>query len=433
MKEETIKSDDVERREHVIRRLKIASLLCFIFLVVEVIGGLLSSSLAILSDAAHLMADLASFAVAIGASYLASLPSNQQHTFGLKRTESLAAFFSMVTLAFVSVGLACEALRRLWWILSASSSSTLDQDLVEAVDGKLMSGIAAIGVVVNVALAFILGEHHVHMPGHDHEHCHDHDHNHNHAPHSDHDHAAHDHHDHHCEDSNDVEKDKQDHVHENCHDHSHKHEQALFLPTDSHTEHSQSKEHTHASELEPLYGSIPPMEHSDELPPTGYNPKEVERNVNLHAAYIHVLGDLAQSVAVLIAGLTIWAKPSWRIVDPIVTILFAAIVFYSTLSVIRASISILLEEVPPSLSWDSVYNKISAVPGVSNVHCLHIWSISHGKPTLSVHASASNTEQALVDVTKVCKGYGITHATVQIQSDTNPDCVTCEDEEHTCY
>lgn len=432
MKEDTRKSDDVERREHVLRRLRIASVLCFIFLVVEVIGGLWSSSLAILSDAAHLLADLASFAVAIGASYLASLPSNEQHTFGLKRTESLAAFFSMVSLALVSVGLFCEALRRLYLILLSSS----DQELIEPVDGKIMSGIAAIGVIVNVALAFILGEHHVHMPGHDHEDCHgdhDHDHNHSHAPHSDdHDHAAHDHHDDHCKD-NDVEQAKSDDGHDSCDGHSHTHEHALFLPTESHVEHNHSKEHTHASELEPLYGSISPMEHSDELPPTGYHPKEVKRNVNLHAAYIHVLGDLAQSVAVLIAGITIWYKPHWRIVDPLVTILFATIVFYSTLSVIRASISILLEEVPPSLSWDSVYNEISAVSGVSNVHCLHIWSISHGQPTLSVHASAINTEQALVDVTKVCKGFGISHATVQIQSDTKPDCVTCEDEEHTCY
>eukprot|EP00979_Chaetoceros_neogracilis_P016840 scaffold9877_cov256-Chaetoceros_neogracile.AAC.1 len=140
--EDTAKNGDVERRENVLHRLKIASFLCFIFFVVEVTGGLMSSSLAILSDAAHLLADLASFAVAIGASYLASLPSNSQHTFGLKRTESLAAFFSMVSLAIVSVGLACEALRRLWLILYV-------QEDVADVDGKLMSGIAIIGVVVN--------------------------------------------------------------------------------------------------------------------------------------------------------------------------------------------------------------------------------------------------------------------------------------------
>ena len=89
-----------------LRQLRIASLLCFIFFVVEVIGGLMSSSLAILSDAAHLLADLASFAVSIGASYLASLPSDDQHTFGLKLTKSLAAFFSVVSLAIVSIGLA---------------------------------------------------------------------------------------------------------------------------------------------------------------------------------------------------------------------------------------------------------------------------------------------------------------------------------------
>ena len=169
--------DEVQRQVMVVRRLKIASFLCLTFLIVEVTGGYLAGSLAILSDAAHLLADLAAFLVAIVASHLASLPSTDLHTFGLKRMESLAALFSMISLALVSVGLALEAVRR------------LVQPPEEPVDGQLMSGIATIGVVVNVVLAFVLGEHHVHMPGaspceqqHDHDHSHSHDNNNNHHP-----------------------------------------------------------------------------------------------------------------------------------------------------------------------------------------------------------------------------------------------------------
>jgi Co/Zn/Cd efflux system component len=80
------------------------------------------------------------------ASYLASLPATQQHTFGLKRTESLAALFSMTSLALVSLWLAYEAILR----ISAPSP----------VDGGLMTVIAAIGVGVNLVLAWVLGEHH---------------------------------------------------------------------------------------------------------------------------------------------------------------------------------------------------------------------------------------------------------------------------------
>ena len=102
------------RNNSVLFRLKLATLLCCTFMLVEVIGGLLAGSLAVLSDAAHLMADLASFAVAIVAAYLAARPSTEFHTYGLKRTESLAALFSMTCLAMISIGLAGEAVRRIY-------------------------------------------------------------------------------------------------------------------------------------------------------------------------------------------------------------------------------------------------------------------------------------------------------------------------------
>lgn len=115
----------------------------------------MAGSLAVLSDAAHLAADLSAFVVAIAGSHIASLPASDSHTFGLKRVESLAALFSMVSLAILSIGLAIEACRRMWVILYEGG----DID----VDGKLMSSIAFIGVCVNVVLAYVLGEDHVHM------------------------------------------------------------------------------------------------------------------------------------------------------------------------------------------------------------------------------------------------------------------------------
>jgi len=280
-------ADDNNERNIVLRRLYLASALCTSFLIVEVVGGYLSGSLA------------------IGASHVASLPSTSQHTYGLKRMESLAALLSMVSLAAVSVALAAEAVRRLFWMP------------VTDIDGPLMSGIAAIGVAVNVVLALVLGpEHHVHLPGSG-------DHSHNHS----HDHAEH------TTESTPLVDLQHHHVDEVDHDHSHDHH--------SHDNHSHSS--------------------------------EKRRNVNLHAAYLHVLGDLAQSVAVLIAGLVIWWKPSWHLVDPIVTLLFCTMVFYSTLSVIRNSVAVLLEEVPPHIDWESVHDAISNVQNVERVHDLHIW------------------------------------------------------------
>ena len=118
---------------------------------------ILAGSLAVLSDAAHLAADLSAFLVAIIGFHIASLPASSSYSFGLKRTESLAALFSMVCLVILSIGLAVEATHRVWIILYVGGDEF-------QVNGKLMSTIASIGVVVNVILAFVLGEDHAHLP-----------------------------------------------------------------------------------------------------------------------------------------------------------------------------------------------------------------------------------------------------------------------------
>jgi solute carrier family 30 (zinc transporter), member 2 len=445
------RDEDSTQRADVLRRLYFASFLCFTFLIVELLGGYFSRSLAILSDAAHLFSDLASFAIAIIASHLASLPTTDQHTFGLKRSESLAALFSMLSLAIVSIGLAFEAVRRLY------TNET-------PVDGKLMSGVAAIGVFVNVVLAAVLGvENHVHLPGSDHCHDHTHDvdkhdhrHNHEHKPldgknhdhvhrhrHHDHDNISegshdddHSHnHDHHSDGSHDDDHShNHDHhshrSHEDEHSHSHGHDHHSE-ESDSDSHHSHSREHDHhhgekgtdcvASETTKLISGGDKTSHRDEIP-IG----KAQRNVNLHAAYLHVLSDLAQSVAVLIAGIVIWVRPEWRIVDPICTLLFCALVFYSTLSVIRNAVAVLLEEVPPNINWQKMFDKIQSVEGVQNVHDLHIWSISQNNPSLSVHCSTDrDPQQVLREVYNAVKRQGVMHATIQIQT-TCGECITCQ-------
>lgn len=369
-----------KKEDPVLQRLKLATLLCLTFMLVEVVGGIWAGSLAVLSDAAHLTADLASFAVAIIAAYLAARPSTEFHTYGLKRTESLAALFSMTTLAMISIGLALEACRRIHHMLHAT-----DKDDDDDVDGKLMSMIATIGVLVNLALAAVLGsEGHVHMPGSGGGHDHDHDHGH-----------------------------QEEKGEGGGHDHSHGH----------HNDSNNNKEEDalHSNEVLPLADK-------DDIKP------KKPKNVNLHAAYLHVIADLAQSIAVLIAGLIIWYNPEWKIVDPIATILFCVLVFYSTLGVIRSAVAVMLEEVPPSVSWQRVHSEIQATPGVLDVHDLHIWSISQGVNALSVHVHANimenddtlnsattaviNSNRILAQIAEVSKRHGIRHATIQIQPTT---------------
>ncbi|GKY91631.1 hypothetical protein MPSEU_000135000 [Mayamaea pseudoterrestris] len=390
--QEADRDEETDERKQVLQRLKCAIILCSIFLIVETLGGFLSGSLAVLSDAAHLLSDLASFAVALAANYLASLPSTSNHTYGLQRTESLAALFSMVSLVLVCVGLASEAMRRLYVIAVSNDDDDEIRDLYQ-VNGKLMSQIAAIGVFVNIVLAYVLGEHHVHLPGgggHDHSHSHGHDDYHAQiSSASSHHHASHEHdHSHNCHCS--TENDK------------------LFIPT--------------------------VIEHQDEVLPE-HKHAEQQRNVNLHAAYLHVLGDLAQSVAVLLAGVVIWFRPTWVIVDPIITLCFCLLVFYSTIGVFRSSISVLLEAVPPRLSWKQIYDELSALESVTDVHDLHIWCISDGVTSMSVHASAVDDDcaKALQHINNVCRRHKILHVTVQVQPLSAGACITCTTTNNVCH
>ena len=369
------------KTDDTLRRLKAASILCLLFIIVEVVGGLLSASLAVLSDAAHLFADLASFIVAIIAARLAQVPPNTSNTFGYHRAEVLAALYSMSCLWVVSLFLAIEAIRRGYVFLT-------DEDAA-VVDGKIMSITAAIGVVVNISLAFILGgDHHHH--GHSHDHSHDHGHSSSHLNHNDHDH-------------NHTDHDDDHHDHDEHHDHSHEHS------------------HHNDNESQNLLAN----NNNDEESPTTYDSTNgtvekkttsaMDDNLNLKAAYLHVLADLLQSFCVFFSGLVIWYNPQWQIFDPIVTILFCIIVMKSTYGVIFSSISLLMNDVPSTINWTSVYNAIEAIDGVSNVRDLHIWSISSESFSLSVHVDAENVEDALFQVKSVCARFQILHTTIQIQ------------------
>jgi zinc transporter 2 len=184
----------------ILKRLRNASILCIFFLSVEIVGGILSQSLAVLSDAAHLFADLTSFIIAIIAARLSQLPPNAQNTFGYQRAEALAALFSMSSLFVLSLFLGYEAILRgvLFWREYQNAGSggqeVVGVGVVEDggsvsgsvsginVDGRVMTLTALVGVLVNVALAFVLGvENHVHMPGDDHGHDHSHEHGHAHG------------------------------------------------------------------------------------------------------------------------------------------------------------------------------------------------------------------------------------------------------------
>jgi zinc transporter 2 len=325
----------------------------------------------------------------------------------------------MVSLAFVSAGLAYEAIKRL-----------IDPP-ADGVDGTIMTMIAGIGVLVNVILAWVLGENHVHLPGgHDHSHDHGHGggeegggHSHGHA----HDtesygHKIHDGKEMEAKYGHDHSKDN-DHHNDSHNHHSHDHDHA-----DNKCGGHSHSHHDHADEGTPLVHDD--HHNDDDSHDHSSRHHEDKRNVNLRAAYLHVMADLAQSIAVFIGGIFIWWKPDWYMIDPILTLGFCILVLYNTLGVLRSSIQVLLEEIPPSVDWQKVFDAISKVPNVEDVHDLHIWCISHGQAALSLHCTSSDPN-AIYNINRVCIRFGIKHSTIQVQTQPGP-CPTCTSPDICC-
>ncbi|CAG9833179.1 unnamed protein product [Diabrotica balteata] len=106
-------------------------------------------------------------------------------------------------------------------------------------------------------------------------------------------------------------------------------------------------------------------------------------NINLRAATIHVLGDLVQSLGVLLAAIIIKFEPTAKIADPICTILFSVIVIFTTVRVGRDSFWFLLEGSP--VDSIKLKNELTKLAGIKHVHSLHAWALSPGKNIISVH------------------------------------------------
>ncbi len=147
----------VHQKTGVQRRFVLSMIFTGLILVAEVIGGLVSGSLALLSDAAHVFMDLFALGLSLLALRLSFRPPDDHHSFGWHRLEVLAALINGVTLLVIAIGIWVEAVQR--WRNPVEIQSTE------------MLIIAVIGMVANVVVALILG-------GHDHPHGHPHDHSH---------------------------------------------------------------------------------------------------------------------------------------------------------------------------------------------------------------------------------------------------------------
>ena len=140
--------------------------------------------------------------------------------------------------------------------------------------------------------------------------------------------------------------------------------------------------------------------------------------LNVRAAMLHVLADLASSAGVVVAGLVVLAT-GWAYADPIAALLIGVLVVASTFGVLRETVGVLLEGTPAGMDAREVGAAIASTEGVVGVHDLHLWTITSGFPALSAHVLVSagadchairrEVEQLLRD------RFELSHTTLQVE------------------
>jgi cobalt-zinc-cadmium efflux system protein len=274
------------------RQLRTAVLLTALILAVELAGGLVAHSLALLSDAGHVLTDVVALALAWFATSQADRPPDARKTYGYHRTGILAALANASALILIVLVIAFEAIRRL--------------QHPETVTPLPMFGAAAFGIAANLYIAFGLrGE------GHE--------------------------------------------------------------------------------------------------------------NLNVRAALLHVMGDIGASVGVILGGLVI-ALTGWYAADPLISLAIAVLIARGAWNVLRETTDILMEASPRHVDVTRLARDIVAMPAVTDVHDLHVWSIAGGMTALSAHVQVeedcplSACDGLLERINRILLDrYRIAHTTIQFE------------------
>jgi cobalt-zinc-cadmium efflux system protein len=260
---------------------------CYFF--AELIAGFMTNSLALLSDAGHMLSDIGALSLSLFAFRMARRPATLQSTYGFHRIEILAALFNGLTLWLI-VG-----------IIFAAAYGRFRQPPVVESYGMMI--VAVVGLVVNLVAAAIL-------------------------------HGGHDH------------------------------------------------------------------------------------NLNLRGAFLHVVSDAVGSVGAILAGV-IMLTTRWYVADPLISIFIGILILFSSWSLVRDSLSVLMQTVPKGIRLEEVRQTIEAVDGVREVHDLHIWAVTSDIFTLSAHAVVTRDgdfHEVLNGIEDTLKErFNIEHTTIQLE------------------
>lgn len=145
--------------------------------------------------------------------------------------------------------------------------------------------------------------------------------------------------------------------------------------------------------------------------------KDKEKDLNVKGAYLHMAADALVSVGVLVAGIVI-SRTGWYIIDPIIGLIVAVVILISTWNLLHDSLRLTLDGVPTSIDSQKVVKAIRALPGVDDVHHIHIWAISTTENALTAHIVLKQPE-SMQEVKHLIRhrleDFGIGHATLEFE------------------
>ena len=152
-------------------------------------------------------------------------------------------------------------------------------------------------------------------------------------------------------------------------------------------------------------------------------------DVNIRGAYLHMLADALVSLGVVLAGVAMWATGAgW--IDPVASLVIAAVIFWQTWGLLRETVEMALAAVPRGIDYDGVKGALAALPGVVEVHDLHIWPMSTTEPGLTAHLCVPAGwpgDVFLADAQAMLHDrFGIGHATLQVETGAGP-CVLADE------
>jgi cobalt-zinc-cadmium efflux system protein len=143
-----------------------------------------------------------------------------------------------------------------------------------------------------------------------------------------------------------------------------------------------------------------------------------KESIGVRGAYLEVLGDLLGSAGVILAALIIWGT-GWTYADPIVAVLVALMILPRTFALGRSAIRILVQAAPEHLDITAVRDRLAAVPGVCDVHDLHVWTLTEGMDVASAHLKLDAAAELGTVLTQAREAlhedFHIDHATLQVE------------------